>query len=266
MRYGVNRLSVGIQTFSERGRKFYNRTYDKDEAIQRLKELQKFFKGVVCVDIIYNFPKETPEEVIADAQIVKELKISSASFYSLMVHEGSKLSQDIAEEKVKIEEDMKKDYLLFNSFAEEMLKDENYHILELTKIARKGGDDYKYIKVRNTGGDTFPIGVGAGGSVNGIGVFRMNKEISFYSKQTDYHKRFARLSGIMQFPIIPKKYVKDILTEKEFKYFQERMEMYQNKGVIITNGENYNLTLDGVFWGNNISNDIISYIVKKIFE
>lgn len=29
MKYGVNRLSVGIQTFSEAGRKFYNRTYGK---------------------------------------------------------------------------------------------------------------------------------------------------------------------------------------------------------------------------------------------
>ena len=69
MKYGVNRLSVGIQTFSDEGRKFYNRTYGKEETVERLKKLKAFFKGDVCVDIIYNFPDETLEEVIEDQEL-----------------------------------------------------------------------------------------------------------------------------------------------------------------------------------------------------
>lgn len=266
MKYGVNRLSVGIQTFSERGRKFYNRTYGKEEVIERLKKLKAFFKGDVCVDIIYNFPDQTFEEVIEDARIVKSLELSSASFYSLMVHNGSKLSQDIDAEKVKMEEDMKKDYLLFQHFADEMLRENTYHILELTKIAKNSGDNYQYIKVRNNGGDTFPIGVGAGGSVQGIGVFRMSKEMSFYSKQTEYHEKFSRLSGVMQFPVIPKELVKEILSSKEYEYFAEKMKDYEEKGLLVEKEESYDLTKDGVFWGNNLSSDIILYILERVFN
>ncbi len=266
MKYGVNRLSVGIQTFSEAGRKFYNRTYGKEETIEKLKKLKEFFKGDVCVDIIYNFPNQTINEVLEDARIVKKLEISSASFYSLMVHEGSKLSKDIEAEKVKMEEDMKKDYLLYQHFVDEMLRGNQYHILELTKIARNGGDDYKYIKVRNTGGDTFPIGVGAGGSVHGIGVYRMSKEMSFYSQQTDYHERFSKLSGIMQFPVISKEALKDILKEEELKFFRERMKEYEEKGLVKENEESYVLTTDGVFWGNNLSSDVIIYVLEKLFK
>ncbi|EGQ79183.1 oxygen-independent coproporphyrinogen III oxidase [Fusobacterium animalis ATCC 51191] len=40
---GVNRISVGIQTFSNRGRKLLNRTYDKDYVVERLKEIKKDF-------------------------------------------------------------------------------------------------------------------------------------------------------------------------------------------------------------------------------
>ena len=266
MKYGVNRLSVGIQTFSETGRRFYNRTYGKEETIEKLKKLKGFFKGDVCVDIIYNFPGQTINEVLEDAKIVKELEISSASFYSLMVHEGSKLSKDIEAERVKMEEDMKKDYFLYQHFVDEMLKEDKYHILELTKIARNGGDNYKYIKVRNTGGDTFPIGVGAGGSVHEIGVYRMNKEMSFYSQQTEYHERFSKLSGIMQFPIIPKEALKDILKEDELKFFRERMKEYEEKGLLKENEESYVLTTDGVFWGNNLSSDVIIYVLEKLFN
>ena len=266
MKYGVNRLSVGIQTFSERGRIFYNRTYSKNEVIERLKKLKNFFKGEVCVDIIYNFPDQTIEEVIEDARIVKKLELGSASFYSLMVHEGSKLSKDIEAEKVIMEEDMKKDYLLYSHFVDEMLRENKYHILELTKIAKNGGDTYQYIQVRNNGGDTFPIGVGAGGSVQGIGVFRMNKEMSFYSKQTEYHAKFAKLSGIMQFPIISKESIKAILNEEEYKYFCEKMKNYEEEKLVIEKENSFNFTKDGVFWGNNLSIDIIGYILDKVFN
>lgn len=266
MKYGVNRLSVGIQTFSDEGRKFYNRTYGKEETVERLKKLKAFFKGDVCVDIIYNFPEQKIEDVVEDAKIVKKLEISSASFYSLMVHEGSKLSKDIEAEKVKMEEDMKRDYLLYQHFVDEMLRGDEYHILELTKIARNGGDDYKYIKVRNTGGDTFPIGVGAGGSVHGIGVYRMNKDMSFYSQQTEYHERFLKLSGIMQFPVISKESLRNILKEEELKYFAEKMGEYEEKGLVKENDDNYTLTTEGVFWGNNLSGDVIIYVMEKIFN
>ncbi|WP_300343146.1 radical SAM protein [Fusobacterium sp.] len=266
MKYGVNRLSVGIQTFSDRGRVFYNRTYGKEEVKSRLKKLKDFFKGDVCVDIIYNFPDQTFEEVIEDARIVKELELSSASFYSLMVHDGSKLSKDIEAERVKLEEDMKKDYLLYSHFVAEMLREDKYHILELTKIAKKGGDNYQYIKVRNTGGDTFPIGVGAGGSVQGIGVYRMSKEMSFYSKQTDVHSKFGKLSGIMQFPIIAKKDIKDVLSDEEYGFFCEKMKEYQDKKLVLETEESFNFTNDGVFWGNNLSIDTIGFILEKIFN
>lgn len=266
MKYGVNRLSVGIQTFSDRGRKFYNRTYGKEEVKERLRKLKSIFKGDVCVDIIYNFPDQTLEEVIEDARIVKELELSSASFYSLMVHNGSKLSKDIEAEKVKMEEDMKKDYLLYSHFVDEMLREDKYHILELTKIAKNSGDNYQYIKVRNSGGDTFPIGNGAGGSVQGIGVFRMSKEMSFYSAHTEYHERFGKLSGIMQFPAIPKKDVQEILMENEYKLFEEKMKDYELKGLLKESVDSYGLTKDGIFWGNNLSSDIISYILEKLFE
>ena len=79
---GVNRLSVGIQTFSDRGRKILNRTFLKEETVKRLKNLKESFSGMVCTDIIYNYPDETVEEVLEDARIVKELKIDSTSFYS----------------------------------------------------------------------------------------------------------------------------------------------------------------------------------------
>ena len=95
---GVNRYSIGVQTFSEAGRKLLNRTHSSDGAIKHLSTLREKFEGMLCVDIIYNYPNESVEEVVKDAKLVRELGIDSASFYSLQFLEGSVLSKTISED------------------------------------------------------------------------------------------------------------------------------------------------------------------------
>ena len=137
-RLGVNRLSIGIQTFSDRGRKILNRTYDKETAVKRLGEIKAKFKGLVCVDIIYNYPDQTPEEVKEDAEIVHSLNIDSSSFYSLMIHEGSKMSKDIKDDVFHLDYKLETDKELHNIFMNTLLGTGEYEILEITKINKKG--------------------------------------------------------------------------------------------------------------------------------
>lgn len=115
-KYGVNRLSVGIQSFSQEGRNLLNRTFTKDEAVEKLKNLKANFKGMVCTDIIYNYPGQTVEEVTEDADIIAELEIDSTSFYSLMIHEGSKMSMDIRENTLKLNYSLETDRKLHHAF------------------------------------------------------------------------------------------------------------------------------------------------------
>lgn len=262
-RYGVNRLSVGIQSFSDEGRKFYNRTYSKNEVTERLIQLKDKFNGEVCIDIIYNYPEQRIEDVIEDARIIKKLDLGSSSFYSLMVHEGSTLSHDIKDEKVKIQEDLKRERELHDAFVRELTKDGEYYILELTKIAKKGRDKYKYIKTRNFGGDTFPIGVGAGGNVDNISIFRMKKEMSMFVEKSDYQQRLDKFSGLFQFPQVSKNVVNELLTPEEKVIFEEIVSNLKDNNFIFETKEHYTLTEDGLFWGNNISREILTTVVEK---
>jgi len=265
-RYGVNRLSVGIQSFSEEGRKFYNRTYGKTEVIRRLNELREKFNGEVCIDIIYNYPNQSMEEVVEDAKIIKELDLGSSSFYSLMVHQGSDLSKDLETGKLKMLENLKRERLLHDAFVEELTNTGEYYLLELTKIAKEGRDEYQYIKARNNGGDTLPIGVGAGGRVDDIGIFRMGKDLSFYTGKTVHHTAFDKLSGLMQFPTVEKKGVRNILNDSEYMLFSEKMGEYVGKELLTEDKDNYYLTPDGIFWGNNMSKALLRYMAEGLFK
>ena len=260
-KYGVNRLSVGIQSFAEKGRNMLNRTFTKEEAIRRLKELKENFSGMICTDIIYNYPEETVEEVMEDAKIVADLEIDSTSFYSLMIHEGSKMSKDIKENTFELNYQLETDRKLHHAFLEKLLATGEYEVMEHTKVVRKGKDRYNYIRFTHKGADILPIGVGAGGKIADTDIFRINNEKAFYmlSENTEEENRFKRISGLFQYPEVYftdlKKYVSEEVFEGLYKLFKN----FEAKGYMKVYDTHTELTTEGIFWGNNIS----SVILKK---
>ena len=260
-KYGVNRLSVGIQSFAEKGRNMLNRTFTKEEAIRRLKELKENFSGMVCTDIIYNYPEETVEEVMEDAKIVADLEIDSTSFYSLMIHEGSKMSKDIKENTFELNYQLETDRKLHHAFLKKLLATGEYEVMEHTKVVRKGKDRYNYIRFTHKGADILPIGVGAGGKIADTDIFRINDKKAFYmlSENAKEENKFKRISGLFQYPKVYftdlKKYVSEEIFEELYKLFKN----FEAKGYMKVHETHTELTIEGIFWGNNIS----SVVLKK---
>lgn len=255
---GVNRLSIGIQTFSDKGRTFLNRTFNKETAIFKVGRLKEIFKGIICCDIIYNYENQTLEEVIDDARLVKELNFDSASFYSLMIHQGSKLSDTIVEDK-----GTERDLEFFNSFYNELIKDEKWELMELTKFIRKDRDRYKYIGLRNTGHDTLAIGVGAGGNASEFIHFSMNEKMSVYMKEEEIHTKYRKITGLLQFSSYDLHIIKGYLVANLFDEFIEILKKFQSLGFGTIKDDKFILTSDGVFWGNNISKYISDKLIEK---
>ena len=245
--YGVNRLSVGIQTFSDRGRKILNRTYSKVDIIEKLKKLKEQFNGLVCIDIIYNYSNETLEEVNDDVKAISEILPDSVSFYSLMIHEGSKLSKDLGDYKYQLETDRE----LHDNFLNKM-REIGYNVLEFTKLS-KGTDRYLYIKNVHNLKDLIPIGIGAGGRVQDMEIFHLNKYITFYAQYSEKALKMKRLSGIIQYDYVYFKDLEEIFGEN-FEQLKNELFSELEKERYIEVCDNYiKFTDKGIFWGNNIS-------------
>lgn len=259
-KYGVNRLSIGIQTFSDRGRKLLNRTYEQKEIIKRIKELKKNFKGLICIDIIYNYLDESLEEIENDAKIATELEVDSISFYSLMIHEGSNLSKALNENKLNFNYQIYRDKELHHTFLEKTLNN-GYKLLEHTKITN-GKDEYRYIKNINSFSDLFAIGVGAGGRVKNIEYFNLNKFITFYAKDSDFKYRVKKLSGILQYPEVKLSNIRELTGDKIYPEILRILQESQKNKYIEFFEDSFKYTLDGIFWGNSI----VAVLVEKMIE
>ena len=83
---GVNRLSVGVQSFDNRLLKMMERFHkygSGEEIIERLKFTIGNFK-TVNVDMIFNFPTQDRELIIKDCEIIKDINADQVTFYPLM--------------------------------------------------------------------------------------------------------------------------------------------------------------------------------------
>ena len=99
---GINRLSIGIQSFQNHVLKFIGRQHSSEDAINVYKMAREAGFSNITVDLMFGIPNQSIEDLQRDLQILKELKPENVSIYSLIWEEGtvfwSKLQKGILSE------------------------------------------------------------------------------------------------------------------------------------------------------------------------
>jgi len=103
---GINRLSIGVQSFDDNIVKAMGRPFGPSADMKKRVLMAEGEFDTVNVDFVFNFPGQTVDQFRADVQTFKELNIDQATFYPLMAspHKKSALERrfnrvDITEEK-----------------------------------------------------------------------------------------------------------------------------------------------------------------------
>ncbi|MDR3191765.1 MAG: coproporphyrinogen III oxidase family protein [Treponema sp.] len=260
---GVNRFSIGIQTFSDRGRKILGRTYSGERALEDLRALREAFKGTLGIDIIYSYPDQSMEEINRDAEICISSGVNSVSFYSLMIHQGSALAKSIKEGETRFNRDIEWDRERHNLFYRR-LTESGFTLLELSKLARPGEDAYRYIRIQYENGDLVPIGSGAGGRLAGFRIYSMSPGRRFVSPGNEEYDRYYRLLGEFQFGLYDPAAMARFLGPAVEKAIAEKIEELSGRGFLVPLPQSpaWSLSPDGVFWGNNIAVEILKTAIE----
>jgi coproporphyrinogen III oxidase-like Fe-S oxidoreductase len=81
---GINRLSIGVQSFEEPVLKTMGRVNGPADEVKRRLLMAEGQFDTLNVDFVFNFPGQTIEQFAADVAAFKELGIDQATFYPLM--------------------------------------------------------------------------------------------------------------------------------------------------------------------------------------
>lgn len=90
---GVNRLSMGVQTFSDARLNFLNRRHTSAQAIRAVENAQAAGFSNISIDLMFGFPSQTVDEWKQDVRQALSLDVQHLSAYSLMYEEGTKLGR-----------------------------------------------------------------------------------------------------------------------------------------------------------------------------
>ena len=103
--YGINRISVGIQSFNESELKFLTRIHDKETALKTVYDAAEAGFKNINVDMIFNLSGQTKEIWKSNLNIAVKLPITHISAYSLILERGTILNKMVIDGKVKIQDD-----------------------------------------------------------------------------------------------------------------------------------------------------------------
>ena len=86
---GINRLSIGIQSFFDEDLKFLNRAHLASDALSSIRTAQQIGFKNITVDLIYGFSQLTINKWMHNIQTVLDLNIPHISAYSLTIEKGT---------------------------------------------------------------------------------------------------------------------------------------------------------------------------------
>ena len=133
---GINRLSIGIQSFDDDDLKFLTRIHNEQTAVETIKTANKIGYENINIDLIFNLPKQTKAKWMKNLVKAVELPIKHISAYSLILERGTILNKMVLDGKVKIQDD---DYdAELYELTIDVLEDHNFIQYEVSNFCKSG--------------------------------------------------------------------------------------------------------------------------------
>ncbi len=102
---GINRLSIGIQSFNDKHLRILGRRHSAQEAMRTVRLAQEVGFKNISIDLIYGVPGQTMEEWKANVEQALQLDIQHISTYNLIYEEGTCITQQLERGEIQAQDE-----------------------------------------------------------------------------------------------------------------------------------------------------------------
>ncbi len=133
---GVNRVSIGSQSFLEKNLKLLGRNHLAEDTFETVEDTLKAGIKNINLDLIYGIQGQSLKELEKDLEIYTSLEITHISAYMLTAYNETPLGKLVkkGEFKLPTDEELEEMYLLIIKF----LKEKEFYHYELSNWAKEG--------------------------------------------------------------------------------------------------------------------------------
>ena len=263
---GINRLSIGIQSFDDDDLKFMNRSHNAKEALSCIQFAKDVGFENITIDLIYGLPEQSNEDWQKNLAKMISLDIQHFSAYSLTVEPKTKL-KDLIEKKLVTPLDDNIAIEHFNTLLETANKNNFIHY----EISNFGKEGFFSKHNSNYWKNEHYLGVGPSAhSFNGSSrqwnvasnkqyIEKVNKNESYFEvEQLSNTQRYNEyiFTALRTMWGAELYYIKNQFGPEALNYFKKQVISWENKGKIMRQESTYILTKEGKLYADAISSDL----------
>ncbi|MGP6150959.1 radical SAM family heme chaperone HemW [Priestia flexa] len=261
--YGVDRLSIGVQTFNEQLLEKIGRVHSNQQAFQAVDEARKIGFRNISLDLMYSLPGQTISDFKETLDIAFSLDVEHISAYSLIIEPKTVFYNLMNKGKLRVpsQED--------EAFMYEMLMDEmdkhGYSQYEISNFARSSYESLHNLTYWDNN-DYYGIGAGAHSYIDGIrrsNIAPLKKYMQAVTETNHAYldeisvSKVERMEEEMFLGLRKTNGVNKASFYEKYKVemnevFSEPIKEYTNKGLLEQTESSLRLTKKGRFLGNEV--------------
>ncbi|RZB33426.1 MAG: anaerobilin synthase [Desulfobacteraceae bacterium Eth-SRB2] len=273
---GVNRFSIGVQSFDTHVRRKMGRIETGEKVVKRLEYINSLDQTAMVIDLIYGLPYQTMEIWEKDVTKYIELRLDGVDLYQLNIFKKGRLEEAARKKTIAPPADIRMQADMFASGVE-IMKRARYRRLSISHWGRTTRERNIYNTLALSGKVCVPFGSSAGGWLDGYFFFQDNrldgyyrridegdKPIAMSMKQPENNDLFKELAGQME---LGRCHLKELGEHYGFELeeiFFPLLEQWEKVGLIKINEGWTELTLAGEFWQVNLCQALIDYFAVVI--
>ena len=255
--YGLNRLSVGMQSAVESEMKLLGRTHTREDVINTVRKAQKSGISNISLDLIIGVPTQTKASLKESMDFCASLGVKHISAYILKIEKGTKFHK-IKDSLNLPNEDIQAEQYLFVSQYLEKLGYKQYEISNYSLNGYESRHNNKYWRCMEYIG----IGPSAHSFYNGERFYYGRSFEDFYSgkKFSDgkggTEEEFIMLNLRLKRGLIFREF-EEKFGHKISDSFFKKAELFRKAGYITIDKEKASLTTEGYLVSNAIISELI---------
>ena len=269
---GVNRFSLGVQTFDTQVRRSLNRWGTRDDLIGTLSVLRDLGRATVVIDLIYGLPGQTLGTWKKDIDTYLELCIDGCDLYQLNIFSGGPLDDAVKRKRlpkpVSIREQA--DYY---KLGVEMMQAAHQRRLSICHWARSTRERSIYNALSRGRSECILLGSGAGGWIGGNMFFNQQglaaytdavkagqKPLALGFRGDDAGTLYRDISAQMELGFCDLKALGARHGHDLIDTVGPVVSQWESAGLIRIDGGCLFLTLAGEFWAVNLAQIMIDML------
>lgn len=254
---GINRISVGVQSFDDEELNIIGRIHTGGEAYNNICLLKKMGFDNINLDIMTALPYQTKESLKRTIDTATSLPVTHISAYSLIIEEGTPLEKEYSTGKLILPTD-DEDRQMY-AMAVKLLGEKGFMRYEISNFAKEGYECRHNIKYWSCN-EYIGLGVAAHSYVGDkrysnssslVGYLAGEKGEEIILSQNDKISEFMMMGLRMDSGVSNKEFKKRFAKDIE-EVFAYQTQKFISLGLMQKTGDRYSLTERGIDVSNSV--------------